>query len=205
MDVNEELERLHGDWFGENPADGVPDEKIDMWFSGDEETDRWLEESFGDLYESVTKDDVYPKVRSNLENRRRTVGLILLLDQLSRNLYRGEPEAFSQDERAGELARQLVRSGDHEELSMWERTFVYLPFEHSENRDDQRRSVELFEALVEDCPDPWKEAAEEFLDYARKHREVIEEFGRFPHRNEILGRESTDAEQKYLEEPGSGF
>lgn len=205
MDVLKELERLHEDWFGNDPEQGVPDEKIDMWFNGGKETDRRLTDAFGELHASVTNDKVYRNVVSSLKTNQQTVGLILLLDQLSRHLFRGKPDAFAQDDRAREVAMTMVQSGEHRDLSIWERSFVYLPFEHSEDPDDQRRSVELFEQLVEDCPDRWIEAAEEFLEYARSHRDVIETFGRFPHRNEILDRESSDAEEAYLNEPGSGF
>lgn len=205
MKILHELERLHAYWFGSHPTQGVPDDKVDMWFDGDDQVDRELEDRFGELYSTVTRDDVYPEVRSDLRTIQQNVGLILLLDQLSRNLFRGSPEAFAQDERARVCSEGLIRSGEHTRLSMWERSFVYLPFEHSENPEDQRRSVDLFEDLVESCPDRWKESAEEFLDYARNHKEVIDEFGRFPHRNEILGRNSTPVEKAYLEEPGSGF
>lgn len=205
MNVNEELERLHESWFGPHPAEGVPEEKINMWFNGDEETDRWLAEEFGELYETVTSDDNYNEIVLSLENRRQKVGLILLLDQIPRNLFRGEPEAFARGRRARELAGRLVRSGEHRDLSMWERGFVYLPFEHSEDLADQRRSVELFEQLAGDSPQRWMDAAEEFLDYAREHQKIIQKFGRFPHRNEILGRESRTEEKKFLNKHGRGF
>jgi uncharacterized protein (DUF924 family) len=205
VDVRQELERLHEHWFGGNPAQGVPEEKIAMWFQGGEETDRRLAESFGELHSTVTSGGGFDDLVTSLETSRQTVGLILLLDQLSRHIYRGTPKAFDQDDRARELALKMVRSREDRGLSMWERSFVYLPFEHSENREDQQRCVDLFEELVADAPDRWTDAAEEFLEYARNHRDVIEEFGRFPHRNEILGRESTPDESAYLDQPGSGF
>ncbi|MGR6430455.1 DUF924 family protein [Rhizobium sp. PAMB 3182] len=120
---------------------------------------------------------------------------IIVLDQLPRNMYRATPLAFATDGLALRQAKLAVQTGVDRKIDLERRVFVYMPYEHSENIEDQTRCVELMETL----------GNEEFLDYARRHHEVIAKYGRFPHRNAILGRESTDAEKSYLAQPGAGF
>ena len=127
---------------------------------------------------------------------------ILLLDQFTRNIYRGTPRAFAGDVQALQIAESLVAAGRDKNLSPWHRWFAYLPFEHGEARLDQERSVALFSALAREMQ---HEAFDSARDYALRHRQVIERFGRFPHRNAILGRESTAAEIEFLKQPGSSF
>ena len=120
---------------------------------------------------------------------------ILLLDQLSRNLYRDDPRAFACDGAALVCAQELQRQGHAQALPPSRRAFACMPYMHSESRTIQAQSVRLFEAL----------GAEQNLDSARRHQAVIERFGRFPHRNAALGRVSTPAEIEFLREPGSRF
>ncbi|MGE5384586.1 MAG: DUF924 family protein [Betaproteobacteria bacterium] len=128
------------------------------------------------------------------------LALIVVLDQFPRNLFRGEARAFAGDPQARAVAREMVDAGLDRQLSPVQRVFAYLPFEHSEDMADQDRSVALFSAMAEATP-----GFEETLDYARRHREVIARFGRFPHRNAALGRTSTADEVAYLAQPGAGF
>ncbi len=132
------------------------------------------------------------------------VALVLLLDQFPRNLYRGQPRSFATDSQALALAQSLVDARRDHNLIPAHRFFVYLPFEHSEDMQHQDRCVSLIEALISDFPDLDK-GFKSGLDYAIRHREVIEQFGRFPHRNQILGRQSTPAELAFLQQPGSSF
>jgi uncharacterized protein (DUF924 family) len=126
-----------------------------------------------------------------------SLALILALDQFPRNMFRGTPRAFATDPAARAVADWAVdRDFDRKLASDDERIFFYLPFEHSEDIDDQHRAVELVRTRI---------ASGELLRYAVKHREVIERFGRFPHRNAILGRRSTPEEEDYLKQPGAGF
>lgn len=125
---------------------------------------------------------------------------ILVLDQFTRNAYRETPESFAGDTLALNAARQLVESGAHLALSPWERSFAYMPFEHAEDARMQEQSIALFTALAAE-----HEGFGQSLDYAHRHRGVIARFGRFPHRNPILGRASTPEERDYLAQPGSGF
>ena len=125
---------------------------------------------------------------------RGTLALIILLDQFSRNLHRGSSEAFAADAKARQIARAAVAHGLDLQFGPVERLFLYLPFEHSEDLADQDEAVRLFETLDE-----------EQRDWARRHRDVIVRFGRFPRRNAALGRISTQEEEAYLAEPGAGF
>lgn len=130
---------------------------------------------------------------------RSCLALILLLDQFPRNMFRGRPEAYAADARALAAARLAVERGYDRALMPVERIFVYTPFEHSERLADQREAVRLFESLPEDG-----EKAET-VRIVRRHLEIIERFGRFPHRNKALGRTSTPAEEAFLKEPESSF
>lgn len=130
---------------------------------------------------------------------------ILLLDQLTRMVFRNAPEAFSGDARALALARKGIEEGWHQRLSPIARVFVYLPFEHDESAASQAMAVEYFSALALHCRPEERTVFMGFLDYARRHQDVIRLFGRFPHRNPILGRHSTPEEAAYLARPGSGF
>ncbi|MEP1596170.1 MAG: DUF924 family protein, partial [Halieaceae bacterium] len=122
-------------------------------------------------------------------------------DQITRNIGRDTPAAFAGDRGALTLASAAIDNGRHEKLPAIHRVFLYLPLEHSENIDDQDRCVALMQALAKEVDAPQFPG---FADYAEQHRQVIAQFGRFPHRNVILGRESTAAELAYLQEHG-GF
>jgi len=127
-----------------------------------------------------------------------TLALLILLDQLSRNLYRGSAEAFAADARALAIARAAVARGLDQELHPVQRLFIYLPYEHAEDLPTQDESVRLFETLRDAL-------GEVTIDYAYRHRDVIRQFGRFPHRNAALDRTNTPEEDIYLAQPGAGF
>lgn len=127
------------------------------------------------------------------------LALILLLDQFPRHMFRGTPQAFATDWQALSAAQYAIAQGYDRQLLPVQRWFIYLPFEHSENLDHQNQSVSLFEQLSDD-PD-----SADTIQYAIRHRKVILRFGRFPHRNAILGRVSTAQEEEFLQEPGSSF
>ena len=134
------------------------------------------------------------------------LALILLLDQLPRNIHRASPAAFAQDAKARDLCLRGLSLGADKALSPLARVFFYLPLEHAESREQQARSVALFEALAAEQADgPARETFEGFADFARRHQVIIQRFGRFPHRNAILGRTSTPEEAEFLQQPGSGF
>ena len=179
----------------------TPDEVLEFWFAGDRAARRdvWFQKD-AEFDEACTRfADALRDARSGAYDHwtatpHGTLALIILLDQFSRNLFRGSGEAFAADAKAREIARAAVARGIDQLLGPVERMFVYLPFEHSENLADQDESVRLFEALGDDL-----------AVYAHRHREVIARFARFPHRNAALGRECTAEELVYLAEPGAGF
>lgn len=124
------------------------------------------------------------------------LALVLLFDQVPRNIFRGTARAFAHDSEALRLARAALARGWDLALPVERRVFLYLPFEHSEDLADQELSVRLFRERADEG---------EYLKYAEAHRDVIRRFGRFPHRNAALGRASTAAEKEYLAQPGAGF
>ena len=166
------------------------------WFRKDEAFDAAIRERFGAEVEAA--------LNSTLGDAPDTAVLarILLLDQFTRNIHRATPHAFAGDAQALSLATSLVGAGRDKNLSPWQRWFAYLPFEHSESLLDQERAVALFAALRREMQ---HEAFDSAYDYALRHREVIARFGRFPHRNAVLGRESTAEEIDFLKQPGSSF
>jgi uncharacterized protein (DUF924 family) len=195
-------DELLGLWFGDLPDDAeVASAQKDLWWGQSAETDDELGSRFGRAV-SAASVGMLDHWRGSPRGR---LALILLLDQLPRAIYRGTQAAFAQDRKALSLAAAGLESAADRLLRPIERVFFYLPFEHSENAADQRRSVELFEELAAGVPAGWRETFEVFHDYALRHKEVIDRFGRFPHRNAILGRESTPREVEYLTQPGSGF
>ena len=177
-------------WFGE-PA-GPPRRE---WFRKDAAFDEEIRRRFAGLHEAAS--------RRELDHWRPSpepmLALVIVLDQFSRNLYRGDARAFAQDGHALECTREAVARGDDLGLLPVQRQFLYLPFEHSEDLGDQDRCIELMKSL---------ESFEEtrgLSAWAEKHRVIIKRFGRFPHRNAILGRESTAEEIEFLKSPDSRF
>ncbi len=178
-------------WFGSG-SDADLEHRQPLWFSKDPAFDQLIRERFLADYEKAAAgalDDWKKEPRGCL-------ALILLLDQFSRNMFRGTPRAFATDPQALALAKEAVANAFDRVLRAIERAFVYLPFEHSENLADQRESVRLFSEAAEAHPELWG-----FVPYAVQHLEIIERFGRFPHRNAILGRRSTPEELEFLSAP----
>jgi uncharacterized protein (DUF924 family) len=172
-----------------------------LWFGRSDVFDAEIERRFGALPERAARgelDDWRSAPRSAL-------ALVLSLDQLPRNLFRGSPRAFEFDAKARAVALAALAAGFDLKLQPIEAAFFYFPFEHAEDLDLQDKSAHLFEKLCERAPADGKPQFEEFVDYARRHREVIRRFGRFPHRNALLGRESTAAETAYLAAGGERF
>lgn len=181
-------------WF----ADG-PDTFRKAWFKRDDAFDALLRERFGQLMRPAREgalDDWIADAKGAL-------ALLLLLDQLPRNLFRGTAEAFASDAKARAVAREAIFAHRHHRaLTPVEQTFLFLPFEHSESLADQELSVALFEGLRHD---PRLGGPEGAVEYAWRHLDVIRRFGRFPHRNRALARPDTPEEAAYLAQPGAGF
>lgn len=184
-------------WFGDptEPASEYGTSR-NVWFKKDSAFDQQIRQRFWTDYNRAVAGGYADWVNMP----KPTLALIVILDQFSRNLFRGSPQSFAADAQARAIADGAIQRGDEAALLPVERFFLYLPFEHSEALADQHRSVQLFEALVKTEP-----KLQHALDYAYRHRDVIERFGRFPHRNEVLARVSTAAELAFLQEPGSRF
>jgi uncharacterized protein (DUF924 family) len=183
----------------------TPHEILDFWFEGDASVSRnkW----FGKTPEfDANCADFTTAIRDaragNFDHWAATpngaLALIALLDQLSRNVFRGSAEAFAADPHAREIARTAIAAGYDTAMTPCERMFLYLPFEHAETLEDQDLSVRLFET-------PGDALGSESIEYAHRHRDVIRRFGRFPHRNAALGRINTPEEAAWLAQPGAGF
>lgn len=173
-----------------------------LWFTKAADTDAFIVRHFAALHAALRTGLAHSWANAGA---RSGLAAIVVLDQFSRNMFRDAPEAFASDPLALELARQSITSGDHLLLTEIERSFLYLPFEHSEALEDQDESVALFGTLASDARDVFRPICASSLDYAIRHRDVIQHFGRFPHRNAILGRENTIEEADYLSKPGAGF
>jgi uncharacterized protein (DUF924 family) len=181
-------------WFG-SPGSAERDRPRDTWFRTDPVFDETLRRQFlGDHQRAASG-----AYRAWLGEADSTLALVLLLDQLPRNLFRGSPRAFASDPLARTAARHAVDRDFDRAMAPVRRWFIYLPFQHSEVLADQELSV----ALTQTLPDDGDKA--EALDYARRHHAVIARFGRFPHRNRVLGRISTPEEKAFLKEQPAGF
>ncbi|HSC62826.1 MAG TPA: DUF924 family protein [Caldimonas sp.] len=182
-------------WFG---APGSPEfgTARKSWFTKDAAFDATIRDRFGALIERALRGEL----ESWGDAPRPALAQILLLDQFTRNAFRGTARAFAGDPRALAAASRMVGTRQDESLPVFMRGFVYLPFEHAESMAMQDEAVRLFGRLVDDVPE---QAG--MLDYAHRHRDVIRRFGRFPHRNDVLGRQSTAEEIAFLMQPGSGF
>jgi uncharacterized protein (DUF924 family) len=180
-----------GFWFGPPPLAARPE-----WFRKDAAFDASIRTRFGGLIEQALAGQLVHWA----DEPQGALARILLLDQFTRNIFRDTPRAFAGDAQALAAAAALVDAGADQALQPLQRLFVYLPFEHAEDIGAQQRAVALCEALASADP-----AFESFADYARRHHDVIARFGRFPHRNSILGRASTAEEEAFLQRPGSRF
>ncbi len=182
-------------WFGTPGSDEYGTQRA-LWFRKRDETDAHIRAQFG----ALTATALDGGLRDWDASTRGLLARILVLDQFTRNIHRNTPRAFAGDPLAREAARQLIDSGAHEQLTPVERIFVYLPLEHAEDARLQAESVQLFQTLADAHA-----GFASTLDYALRHQEVIARFGRFPHRNAILGRTSSAQEADYLAQAGSGF
>lgn len=187
-------------WFDTDDASAIHTPLMDRWFKADPALDEMLRARFADDIAAAARGE-----RAAWEGTPRdTLALIVLMDQFSRNIYRGDARTYAADEAARGVASRAIERGDDRRISWLARSFVYLPFEHAESMPEQDRSVALFRALATEAPEGFEKLGASFVDYAEKHRAVIARFGRFPHRNADLSRESTDEEREFLKS-GRGF
>jgi uncharacterized protein (DUF924 family) len=194
---HDEIEDVLGVWLG--PGDEPDDAHRTRWFTKDPEHDRMLRERFGALLERAGRGELDGWAATP----RGALALLIVLDQLSRNIHRGSPRSFENDARALELARAAIARGDHLAVPVGTRVFFGMPLMHAEDPAAQEDSVRFFEALAAETGEGDREGGA--VDYARRHRDIVVRFGRFPHRNTILGRTSTGDEVAFLTTKGSSF
>ena len=181
-------------WFGREGEPGYGEFR-DRWFQKDDAFDREVTDRFGGVYEEATSGGL-DGWRKEAEG---CLALVIVLDQFPRNMFRGDARTHATDEKALESAKYAIEHALDRELPAYGRMFLYMPFMHAEDVEDQRRSVGLFEGLAAEPGGP------DVVEYAVGHRDIVERFGRFPHRNAILGRETTPEEAAFLTRPGSSF
>jgi len=172
-----------------------------IWFMGGSDVDRLITEKFGTLPDAALAGDL----QHWTTDTRNALALVLVLDQFPRNIYRNTTRAFYYDAAALDLAVKIIDESSNLDLHPIEQSFLFLPLEHSETIDDQTRAVRLYQTLTTQSSGTYLESAKSALDYAKRHYDIIRRFGRFPHRNAILGRESTEAEIKFLAAGGDTF
>jgi uncharacterized protein (DUF924 family) len=189
-------------WFGEGTtAVEISNAKGRLWFGYTPEQDADARDRFSGLVEKALAGELDDWA----ESPQGWLALVLLLDQLPRMIYRGTPKAFAGDEHAFQLVRDGMAHGGDVLLAPIQRVFIYLVLEHSENLSVQDQAVQQFESLQSIADSHEQQVFADFLDFAERHRQVIARFGRFPHRNEFLGRVSSESELAYLAQPGSRF
>jgi uncharacterized protein (DUF924 family) len=186
-------------WFG--PPNTPPLENSTKWWKKDPSFDEDVKDQFGETLELAA--------RGALDGWKTTprgrLALVIVLDQFSRNIFRGTARSFAQDARACDSTLEAIARGDEASLELIEQTFLFMPLMHAEDVDLQHKCVAAFERLLKRAPEPLQKYIANCHDFAKKHAEIVERFGRFPHRNEILGRTSTPEETEFLKQPGSSF
>lgn len=172
-----------------------------LWWGKDATLDAEIRERFGPTL-AAARAGLLDEWAATARGR---LALIIVLDQFSRNIHRGSPDSFAADAQARALTKDGLALGHDRELELLERLFFYLPLEHSESLDDQQQCVALMQSLADIAGEARQQEVAFYVDYAIQHRDIIARFGRFPHRNAVLGRASTDEELAFLQQPGSSF
>lgn len=196
--MTQTISEIHEFWFGDLDDNGLPaSDRNALWFGASAEVDATCRKRFGNALQQAREKKLHAWTQSD----RGLVALVLLLDQFSRNIHRGTAQAFAGDALALSLAQDAIAAERHLRLPAIHRVFLYLPLEHCENLAVQEQSVALFEELAQHTGHP---QFDDFCRYAAAHRDVIARFGRFPHRNTVLERESSAEERAHLAQHG-GF
>lgn len=188
-------------WFGKEIDDLiVAREKKALWWSKNPELDEQVRKQFANTLEAEMRGEL-----SHLSKPQALLARIILQDQFPRNMYRGSAEMFAYDGGARTLCTQLLAGRQDRLLRPIERIFVYLPLEHAEDAAAQALCVSLFDELCASVPEPLQDMIKGYRSFAQKHKDIIDRFSRFPHRNALLGRVSTTEELLFLTQPGSSF
>jgi uncharacterized protein (DUF924 family) len=183
-----------GYWFGAQTSGFSTAQRRQSWFDADSAADAEIAERF----ERLIEDAAGGRLDGWLATPPGIVAFVLVCDQFSRQVYRGTVRAYATDTLALEVARRAIEAGQDAALGFDERAFLYMPFQHAESRVDQHTAVGLFAALRDATPPGQRHLTGNFLRHAQQHRDIVLRFGRFPHRNAVLGRDSTAEELRYL-------
>jgi uncharacterized protein (DUF924 family) len=188
-------------WFGDlRGPDDVDRSKMKMWWMGGDAVDAEIKERFG----AKVDEALLGKLGSWAESPRGSLALVILLDQFTRNIGRGTPDAFGGDQAALDVCLAAMERGQDRELRLVERAFLYMPMMHAEDREVARRSIQTFEQLSQEVQALGREYPD-FVSHAVQHAEIVLRFGRFPHRNEVLGRTPSPEESEFLASGGPSF
>lgn len=189
-------------WFSDAELDSPEiDSRMDRWFGSSDDLDRQIQEQFGELIDRASAGELDHWA----ESPQGRLALIIVLDQFRRNIYRGEAAAFTHDKQALKLSIEGTISGAHKELSPLQKMFFFMPLQHAESLKIQEKSVGIFNALAESVSDTLRETFLTAAHFAELHRDIVAEFGRFPHRNAVLGRENSSTEAEYLSGEAPSF
>ncbi|RXJ74756.1 hypothetical protein CS022_00540 [Veronia nyctiphanis] len=188
-------------WFGELDGDVTKESRQKLWFTGGQDVDQEITERFQDIVSQAGQG----RLTDWMETPDGTLALIILLDQFTRNIYRGLGAAFRHDEYALAVCKKGLAKGFDAELPAIQRVFFYLPLEHSELLEDQEESLFRFSQLIKAVDEQHKLMFENFYHFAEEHHDIVARFGRFPHRNSTLGRLSSEKEIQYLSGGGARF
>jgi uncharacterized protein (DUF924 family) len=177
-------------------------DRMSLWFGGGFELDRIIAHRFSSVVAKLASGAAY---RWAAQGPRERLAAVIALDQFTRSIFRNTPAAFENDALALKLAKDGVAAGEDMQLKPVERWFLYMPLEHSESSTDQRRSLDKFSELLSQATPELRPHLASAYDYAKRHAKVIQRFGRFPHRNAVLGRMTTSAEKTFLKRTPGGF
>jgi uncharacterized protein (DUF924 family) len=203
----DDAKKVRDFWFGKVPL--APEQlprRMDLWFgNASEEVRRSVDEALRARFGALVERALNGELAQWADGPRRRLSLVLLLDQFPRNIHRGTARAFAGDEQALGLALSGMQSAADAALNPVERIFFYMPLQHSELLEVQEESVAAYKRLANEAPETIRDVFRGCVGFAERHREVIRRFGRFPHRNALLGRPSTPDEQAYMREGGETF
>ncbi len=189
-------------WFGGDASSAAcATRQNKIWWGHGEATDAFIRDRFGRTLEAAASGQLEDWAATG----RGRLALVIVLDQFSRNAHRGTPGMYAQDPAALAHVRTALAAEEDKELAFFERVFLYMPLMHAESREAQAECCRRFEALIETSPPDLREAARSHHEYAVQHQDIVDRFGRFPHRNQILSRNTTPEEAEFLKEPGSSF
>ena len=197
----ETVKKILSFWFGELKARDDVGKQAELWWKKKLDIDIYIRDNFEEHLKKAKKGEY----DDWLNAPKSTLAFIILLDQFSRHIYRNTPEAFAADTMALDWAKRGMAFQYDKELTLFERTFFYMPFEHTEDLSAQERSVVLFYELYQKSSPKQRETLKNYHIHAQQHRDIIKRFGRFPHRNEILGRVTSEEEKIFLAGPNSRF